>query len=304
MALKGSAEPGNQMGPAATSCRGHQWLAYYRSRPDLRTGEREVVVVPLVDGQPEWKRPTVVAAADRASAYPVNNASPALACDEKTGSLLVAWSSGSYDSGRPGGYQDKDIFLATVEETGRVAGRRRLTTPMDRLREITPALQALPEHLGGGYLLAFGGDEAGTGAYDLYLRWFDSGWALRDSMRVTTGGRISHPSMVVHGDQVLLLWLDHTSADVPLAAIRADRSLTRLGGLRHLAATAVPVQGFSPAAPIFGASMHANASGVQVVFVSLAAVSGPLQAGARQVYQARLELASDRNSRTRGASSP
>ncbi len=210
---------GHQWGPSVASRGDTTWLACYVADISLRTGDRDVMVL-RYRGKFDAPIDTIRVTRDPAgTGLPRNDASPSLVLTDQRQALL-AWSQGAYHEDRPAAraYDDKDILAAELRGTAKF-WLRKLTTGMERGREMSPALARWHSPSGERYLLAYL-SQMGDGPYALKLAVFDGNWRLRSTRVIakSTGG-MGHPSLLVLSGVPYLSWVDNTTTDVTIARL-------------------------------------------------------------------------------------
>lgn len=259
---------GHQWGPSVAARGDTTWLACYQADRSRRTGDRDVVVL-RYRGNFGAPIDTIRITNDPAgSAFPWNDASPSLVLTDRRRAVL-AWSTGAFHEERPfaRAYDDKDIVAAEVHGSAPFRFRK-LTTGLERGREMSPALARWNSPSGVRYLLAYL-SQVGDGPYALKLAVFDGRWRLRSTRTVakSTGG-LARPSLLVLAGVPYLSWVDNTTTDVTVA--RLTRWL-RIGPRMSLRA-ALRTTEFSSWGPdlagLSGARLFEDAGRLALTFVA------------------------------------
>lgn len=259
---------GHQWGPSVAARGDTTWLACYFADISLRTGNRDVVVL-RYRGRFGAPIDTIRITKDPASsALPWNDASPSLVLTDRRRALL-AWSTGAFHEDRPAAraYDDKDILASEVRGTAPFRSRK-LTTGLERGREMSPALARWNSPSGERYLLAYL-SEIGDPPYALKLAVFDGNWRLRSTRVIarSTGG-LAHPSLLVLSGVPYLSWVDNTTTDVTIARLSRWLGISARVSLRE-ALRATEFSSYGPElAGLSGARLFEDAGHLALAFVA------------------------------------
>ncbi len=231
---------GNQFGPAAGAADNTGYLAYYFADRSLRTGARDIELLPLAGFANASRPPIRVTRGDFGPLPPINHSSPTFVTIPGRNQIVVVDSWGYYHADRPApdAYDDKDIEARVLDREGRLVRRLDLTGSSERGWEITPSLIRWDGPHGARFLLAYaskvGESSTNTPVYNVVLKEFDSDWGELDRRQVSFAeGGVTSPSLVVVSGTVYLSWAENSTQDVRVARLGPDLGLGEVMSLRQ-----------------------------------------------------------------------